>query len=103
MSTIVYGYASCTGVSILYADALRAVGVPARIVGTPAWNADVSHGNHNWVEVYLGTQAYGNADGWYFIEASPAGPGESFSNPCDKWFCNPGHFAEKPATRVYAP
>merc|ERR1712037_890657 len=33
MSTIVFGYASCTGVSILFADALRAAGVPARLAG----------------------------------------------------------------------
>ena len=31
------GYASCTGVSILYVDALRTIGIPARVTGTPAW------------------------------------------------------------------
>jgi hypothetical protein len=39
-------YASCTGLSILYADACRAAGIPARIVGVPLWR-DRS-GNHNW-------------------------------------------------------
>ena len=51
MSTIVFGYASCTGVSILFADALRAAGVPTRIAGTPAWNGSAQNGNHNWIEV----------------------------------------------------
>jgi len=31
------GYASCTGLSIFLVDALRAVGVPARVAGTPSW------------------------------------------------------------------
>lgn len=84
MSTITFGFASCTGVSILYVDALRAVGVPARLVGTPAWNGEYENGNHNWVEVYTGPE-----DGWSFIEGAPAGGGETLSNPCDKWFCNP--------------
>ena len=38
MSTLLYGYASCTGVSILFVDALRTIGIPARVVGTPAWH-----------------------------------------------------------------
>ncbi len=49
MSTLAFGYASCTGVSIFYVDALRSVGIPARIAGTPAWNGDAANGNHNWV------------------------------------------------------
>ena len=84
MSTIVYGYASCTGVSILLADALRAAGVPVRLAGTPAWNGEISHGNHNWIEVYDHRSLQ-----WHFIEATPAGGGESLADPCDKWFCNP--------------
>ena len=31
LSTILFGYASCTGVSIAYVDALRTLGVPARL------------------------------------------------------------------------
>ncbi len=44
------GKASCTGLSILLVDACRAVGVPARVVGTPLW-ANKS-GNHTWVEIW---------------------------------------------------
>jgi len=84
MSTIVYGYASCTGVSILFADALRCAGVAARVAGTPAWNGDYANGNHNWIEVFDPTMQE-----WKFIEADPAGAGETLSNPCDKWFCTP--------------
>lgn len=46
------GLASCTGLSVLLIDACRAVGVPARFVGTPLW-ADGS-GNHSWVEIWDG-------------------------------------------------
>ena len=49
MSAISFGFASCTGLSILYLDALRSVGVPARLVGTPAWHGKYKDGNHNWV------------------------------------------------------
>ena len=44
------GLASCSGLSILLIDACRALGIPARFVGTPLW-ADGS-GNHSWVEVW---------------------------------------------------
>jgi hypothetical protein len=94
MSIITFGYASCTGVSIFYVDALRSVGIPSRIAGTPAWNGVYSNGNHNWVEIWTAE------NGWQFIEAKPAGSGETFSNPCDKWFCNPSHFAN--GTQVFA-
>ena len=98
MSTIAFGYASCTGISITYVNALRAVGVPARLVGTPAWHDRTEDGNHNWVEVWLG-----GSKGWSFIEGSPAGPGETFADPCDKWFCHPSHFfANGTGTRTYA-
>ena len=33
-------------------------------------------------------------------EGSPAGGGESLTNPCDKWYCNPSHFDGK--TQVFA-
>eukprot|EP00602_Paraphysomonas_sp_CaronLab_P005868 CAMPEP_0185038400 /NCGR_PEP_ID=MMETSP1103-20130426/33971_1 /TAXON_ID=36769 /ORGANISM="Paraphysomonas bandaiensis, Strain Caron Lab Isolate" /LENGTH=272 /DNA_ID=CAMNT_0027576803 /DNA_START=135 /DNA_END=953 /DNA_ORIENTATION=- len=94
MSILAYGYASCTGVSIFYIDALRSVGIPARLSGTPAWNRLVENGNHNWVEVWDAQH------GWRFIEASPASPGETLSNPCDKWFCNPSNFAN--GTEVFS-
>lgn len=57
------GLASCSGLSILLIDACRALGIPARFVGTPLW-ADGS-GNHSWVEVW--------DDGeWHFTGACEA-------------------------------
>ncbi|MBF0511337.1 MAG: transglutaminase domain-containing protein [Candidatus Omnitrophica bacterium] len=56
-------YASCTGLSILLVDALRAVGIPARITGIAMW-ADES-GNHTWVEVWDGN--------WHYIGAAEPG------------------------------
>jgi hypothetical protein len=53
------GLASCTGLSILLADACRAVGVPARIVGIPSWVN--KRGNHTWIEVW--------DQGWHFTGA----------------------------------
>jgi len=61
--TLTSGFASCTGTSILIVDGLRAVGIPARIAGTPEWNI-ATGGNHNWVEVWTG-------DGWHFFDAVP--------------------------------
>ena len=54
------GLASCTGLSVLLIDACRAVGVPARFVGTPRWSD--GSGNHSWVEVW--------DDGWHFTGAA---------------------------------
>ena len=119
MSTIVYGYASCTGISILAVDSLRSVGIAARLVGTPAWQGHDENGNHNWLEVYIpdvfdvptpNTAAQrarndndNDNDRWYFIEGLPAGNGETLFNPCDKWFCNPTAFANpNGTTSVYA-
>ncbi|CAK9070226.1 TGc domain-containing protein [Durusdinium trenchii] len=95
MSAIAFGYASCTGLSIMFLDALRSVGVPARLVGTPAWHGTFADGNHNWVEIWLGHGSGLFGEAWTFLEASPAGPGEHLLNPCDKWFCNPSHFDGK--------
>lgn len=44
------GLASCTGLSVILVDACRAVGVPARLAGTPLWVN--KRGNHTWVEVW---------------------------------------------------
>ena len=101
MSTMMFGYASCTGISLLYIDALRTLGIPARLVGTPAWNGNITDGNHNWVEVWLGGD---NIQGWKFIEGMPAGgSSETFQNPCDKWFCTKAHFGGDAAvTKVFA-
>jgi poly(3-hydroxybutyrate) depolymerase len=48
--SIASGKASCTGLSIVLSDACRAVGVPARLVGTPLWSNN--SGNHTWVEIW---------------------------------------------------
>jgi hypothetical protein len=71
--TLAHGYASCTGMSILLADSLRSVGIPARVVGTAQWNRPEG-GNHNWVEVYWGTEGGDHdpqEDNWHFIDAVP--------------------------------
>jgi transglutaminase-like putative cysteine protease len=51
--------ASCTGLSIILCDACRAVGIPARVAGTPMWTNN--RGNHTWVEVW--------DDTWHFTGA----------------------------------
>ena len=106
MSTLLFGYASCTGVSILFADALRTLGVPARVAGTPAWHGNYSLGNHNWVEVFNSSNseltAQMHVDSWPFLEALPAGGGETFANPCDKWFCKASRGFGTNGTRVFA-
>ncbi len=43
--------ATCTGLSILYAAALRSVDIPSRLVGVRSWNH--VPGNHTWTEVWL--------------------------------------------------
>ena len=64
MESMESGMASCTGLSIMLIDACRAVGVPARFVGTPLWSD--GSGNHSWVEVW--------DDGWHFTGAAePSG------------------------------
>jgi hypothetical protein len=86
--SIACGYASCTGLSILLIDACRAVGVPARFVGTPEWttgkgDANGNHaGNHSWVEVWDGSQwrVLGASEvsaldkTWFMANASKADP-----------------------------
>ena len=63
--SIELGLASCTGLSILLADACRAVGVPARLAGTANWFD--SRGNHTWVEIW-------DQDGWHFVGAAEPDP-----------------------------
>ncbi|MEI6178736.1 MAG: transglutaminase-like domain-containing protein, partial [Verrucomicrobiota bacterium] len=58
--SIEQGVASCTGLSILLADACRSVGIPARVAGTAMWTQ--INGNHTWVEVWDG--------GWHFTGAA---------------------------------
>lgn len=53
------GLASCTGLSIVLADACRAVGIPARLTGIARWVN--KRGNHTWVEIW--------DRGWHFTGA----------------------------------
>lgn len=55
------GLASCTGLSILLADACRSINVPARLAGIPSWPN--KNGNHTWVEVW-------DAGSWHFTGAA---------------------------------
>ena len=71
------GYASCTGLSVLLVDACRAVGIPARVVGTPRWTDD--SGNHTWVETWDREWSFVGAcepsklnEGWFVEKASKA-------------------------------
>ena len=59
--TIAQGMATCTGLSIMLVDALRAVGVPSRVAGIPSWPG--RGGNHTWVEVW-------DRGGWHFVGAA---------------------------------
>ncbi len=84
------GLASCSGLSILLVDACRAVGVPARVVGTPLWTN--GRGNHTWVEIWDGE--------WKFLGAA---------EPDDKglnhgWFTGDAAQAKKdvPQNAIYA-
>jgi dienelactone hydrolase len=73
------GMATCTGLSIILVDACRAVGIPARAVGTSMWTND--RGNHTWVEVWDGGWHFTGADeydkeglnrGWFVNDAAKA-------------------------------
>ena len=82
--------ATCTGLSILLVDACRAVGVPARVVGTPLWVN--KSGNHTWVEIWDGD--------WHFAGAAEADP-----NGLDRgWFVSNASQALKnvPEHAIYA-
>ncbi len=57
-------YASCTGLSILLTDALRSVGIPARIAAIAMWPDE--SGNHTWVEIWDGQ--------WHYIGAAEPMP-----------------------------
>ncbi len=51
--------ASCSGLSITLVSTMRALGVPARLVGVATW--DHVEGNHNWAEVWVN-------GGWRMLE-----------------------------------
>lgn len=59
------GKATCTGLSIILVNACRAVGIPARAVGTPLWSN--MRGNHTWVEIY-------DNGSWHFTGADEYDP-----------------------------
>lgn len=84
MSILSFGYASCTGLSIVLIDALRTFGIPARLAGTPAWNGKKENGNHSWVEFF------GSDSKWHIMESKPASNGkdDDLFDPCQWWFCN---------------
>lgn len=70
-------YASCTGLSVLLIDALRSVGIPARLTGTAMWPDN--SGNHTWVEIWDGEWHYVGAsestafdDAWFTAKAAQA-------------------------------
>ncbi len=88
--SIEQGLASCSGLSIILVDACRAVGVPARVAGIPAWTN--KRGNHTWVEVW--------DQGWHFTGAAeydPAGLDRA-------WFTADAALADPDSTRhsIYA-
>jgi len=78
--SIEQGKATCTGLSIILVDVCRAVGIPARAVGTPMWTN--GRGNHTWVEIYdQGEWHFTGADehdpkglnrGWFTKDAAKA-------------------------------
>ncbi|WP_044200885.1 transglutaminase family protein [Flammeovirga sp. OC4] len=82
------GLASCSGLSVLLADAFRAVGIPARLAGTPNWT--LKQGNHNWNEVWVNGR-------WYFTEYYPSGLDQG-------WFLPDAGVADvnKPENWIYA-
>ncbi|MBY0459964.1 MAG: transglutaminase-like domain-containing protein, partial [Gemmataceae bacterium] len=88
--SIEQGKASCTGLSIVLSDACRAVGIPARLAGTPLW-VD-KRGNHTWVEIW--------DRGWHFTGACEPDP-----NGLDRgWFVGAASQAKKdvPEHAIYA-
>ena len=73
------GKASCTGLAIILVEACRAVGIPARAVGTPLWAN--GRGNHTWVEIWDGDWKFTGAGeynkegmnrGWFVGDAAKA-------------------------------
>ncbi len=86
--SIEQGMATCTSLSILLVDAFRAVGIPARLAGTPNWTT--KEGNHSWVEVWINGK-------WYFTEYYPDALNKS-------WFVADAGKAdpEKPEKGIYA-
>ncbi len=78
--SIEQGRATCTGLTILFVDACRSVGIPARAAGVAKWHDD--RGNHTWPELWDGQSwrftgadeydAQGFDRGWFVSDASQA-------------------------------
>ena len=88
--TIAQGMATCTGLSIMLVDALRAVGVPSRLAGIHTWPG--TGGNHTWVEVW--------DNGWHYVGAA-----EPDQHGLDHaWFTDKAKTAirSKPESSIYA-
>ncbi len=64
--SIKLGKASCTGLTILAVNACRAVGIPARAVGTALWAK--GSGNHTWFETFCEDKQ------WHFTGAAEPDP-----------------------------
>lgn len=91
LETMESGVATCTGLSILLVDACRAVGIPARVVGTPMWTN--MRGNHTWIEIW-------DRGDWHFAGAAePDGKGLNHG-----WFTGDAASADdsNPLHRIYA-
>ena len=84
------GNADCVGLSIILADACRAVGILARLVAAPGWIG--VPGGHVWVEIY-------DSGRW-----SPAGASD-FSKLDEAWFTARASRADPddPKKSIYAP
>ncbi len=88
MSVLIFGYASCTGLSIFFVNILRTAGIPARLAGTAAWNGKEEDGNHSWIE-FWSCEDGGDSGRWQIMESKPAsGSHGDVDNPCQWWFCN---------------
>ncbi len=98
------GFASCTGLSVMLADALRTGGIPARLAGTPLWLEKT--GNHTWVEAWDGTmwrpvEAFseqGFARPWWAAQAAALAAAGS-ADPMHRlyasgWKRRPSHFVQ---------
>ncbi|MEM9382340.1 MAG: transglutaminase domain-containing protein [Planctomycetota bacterium] len=82
--SIEQGRATCTGLTILYVEACRSVGLPARAAGVFTWHDD--RGNHTWPEVWDGKKwrftgadehdANGLDRAWFAADAARATPGD---------------------------
>lgn len=60
--TIAGGYGRCEELMILYIDALRAIGIPARQAWTPYWT--YQDNNHAWTEIISEDGSWHDREGW---------------------------------------